>query len=264
MSFDLCQVKTASKPYFIENISTYIYSIEELCFYLYNNMYLIDQSIVNEDLCVWVRDELDLKRLYRQLHDQLEKNDGTAAFILPIFREIGYLSADEQRAYQEEMNRLEVQPGETKAKLKADYLVRCGMHSNAIREYYQILQRQGPGSLGAQFYSQIWNNLGCAMAGMFEFQKAGDCFYEAWKLVRTREMLRKYVSVLPLYLTDAQYRDRLKELGADRELTGRIQEYNLSIAREAKEASREKIERAASPGMLLSQIKEEYCRSAGA
>ena len=75
MSYDLCQVKTASKPYYIENISTYIYSIEELCYYLYNNMYLIDRSIVGEELCNWIRDELDLKRLYRQLCDQLLKTE---------------------------------------------------------------------------------------------------------------------------------------------------------------------------------------------
>ena len=30
MSFDLCQIKQAKKPYYIESISTNIYSIEEL------------------------------------------------------------------------------------------------------------------------------------------------------------------------------------------------------------------------------------------
>ncbi len=40
----LCQVKKAEKPFYIENISTNIYSIEELCYYLYNNLYLVDSS----------------------------------------------------------------------------------------------------------------------------------------------------------------------------------------------------------------------------
>ena len=35
----LCQVKRAKLPYYIENISTNIYSIEELCFYFYHNIY---------------------------------------------------------------------------------------------------------------------------------------------------------------------------------------------------------------------------------
>ena len=50
VSFDLCQVRTAQTPYYIENISTSIYSLEELCWYFYNNMYLIDETIVNEKL----------------------------------------------------------------------------------------------------------------------------------------------------------------------------------------------------------------------
>ena len=47
----LCQVKRAKLPYYIENISTNIYSIEELCFYFYHNIYLLDSTILNEELC---------------------------------------------------------------------------------------------------------------------------------------------------------------------------------------------------------------------
>ena len=50
----LCQIKKAERPYFIENISTNIYSIEELCYYFCNNLYLIDYTIVNERLCRWI------------------------------------------------------------------------------------------------------------------------------------------------------------------------------------------------------------------
>ena len=52
----LCQTKRAKLPYFIENISTNVYSIEELCYYLYHNLYLIDQTIMNEGLCSWIQE----------------------------------------------------------------------------------------------------------------------------------------------------------------------------------------------------------------
>ena len=42
----LCQVKRAKNPYYISNISTNIYSIEELCYYLYHNIYLLDETII--------------------------------------------------------------------------------------------------------------------------------------------------------------------------------------------------------------------------
>ena len=86
----LCQVKRASLPFYVENISKNIYSIEELCYYFYKNIYLIDESIINERLCNWLKDELGLSKLYEKLYRILEKEEGTSAFILAIFREIHY------------------------------------------------------------------------------------------------------------------------------------------------------------------------------
>ena len=61
----LCQTKKAQRPYFIENISMNIYSIEELCYYLYHNLYLADHTVFNEEyatgsemslnLCIWLQ-----------------------------------------------------------------------------------------------------------------------------------------------------------------------------------------------------------------
>ena len=49
--------KTADSPYFIENISTNIYTLEELCYYLFHNLYLIDDTVMNERLCLWLQDD---------------------------------------------------------------------------------------------------------------------------------------------------------------------------------------------------------------
>ena len=40
----LCQTKKADKPFFVESINTNIYSLEELCYFLYHNLYLVDSS----------------------------------------------------------------------------------------------------------------------------------------------------------------------------------------------------------------------------
>ena len=34
----LCQTKKADKPFFVESINTNIYSLEELCYFLYHNL----------------------------------------------------------------------------------------------------------------------------------------------------------------------------------------------------------------------------------
>ena len=74
----LCQLKRADMPYYIENISTNIYSMEELCYYFYHNIYLLDETILNEHLCDWLRKELGLEKLYKRLYKILEDGAGTS------------------------------------------------------------------------------------------------------------------------------------------------------------------------------------------
>ena len=148
MSYDLCLLPQAKKPYYIENIRMNIYSLEELCFYLYNNACLIDESLLNERLLDWLRDELGLTRLYRQLYDQLEKKDGIGFLVLPIFREAGYLTTSAMREYQEQLQKLEVQSSDMKQKLRGDYLVKERMYGRAVSEYRDTLKRENVYSRG--------------------------------------------------------------------------------------------------------------------
>lgn len=62
------------------------------------------------------------------------------------------------------------------------------------------------GKLGVQFYGAIWNNLGVAYAGLFRFEQAAECFLEAYRLTKTKETFRKYISALPLFLSGKEYR----------------------------------------------------------
>lgn len=261
MSYDLCLVQRAKRPYYIENIRTGIYSLEELCYYLYHNIYLIDESIMNEGLCDWVRDELGLPRLYRLLYEQVEKKEGAAWFVFPIFREIGYLNAQESREFQEQLARLEVQPEEMRKKLRGDYLVKEKMYGRAIGEYQRILARKNPGKLGVQFYAAVWNNLGAAYAGLFQYERASECFLEVWNLTRTKEAFRKYVSTFPLYLSEEEYQKKLKELDADPHLVQKIQEHNAKLCLQAKAPERVQVILEGEPERFVEELKEQYCRS---
>lgn len=52
-SLILCHKKRAKRPFEISRVHMRIYTIEELCYYICNNLYLIDYTIVNERLCRW-------------------------------------------------------------------------------------------------------------------------------------------------------------------------------------------------------------------
>lgn len=139
----LCQVKRAKLPYYIENISTNIYSIEELCFYFYHNIYLLDRTILNEELCFWIRDQLGLKKLADNLYKHLDDDDMKVGdFILPVFKEINYLSLEEFRKLNQQIQQLAKEPEVLRQKRKGDYLMEHGKYVNAIKVYQKALRQE--------------------------------------------------------------------------------------------------------------------------
>lgn len=139
----LCQVKRAKLPYYIENISTNIYSIEELCFYFYHNIYLLDSTILNEELCFWIRDQLGLKKLADNLYKHLDDDDMKVGdFILPVFKEINYLSLEEFRKLNQQIQQLAKEPEVLRQKRKGDYLMEHGKYVNAIKVYQKALHQE--------------------------------------------------------------------------------------------------------------------------
>lgn len=139
----LCQVKRAKLPYYIENISTNIYSIEELCFYFYHNIYLLDSTILNEELCFWIRDQLGLKKLADNLYKHLDDDDMKVGdFILSVFKEINYLSLEEFRKLNQQIQQLAKEPEVLRQKRKGDYLMEHGKYVNAIKVYQKALRQE--------------------------------------------------------------------------------------------------------------------------
>lgn len=257
----LCQIRLAKNPYYIESISTNIYSIEELCFYLQNNIYLIDQTLVNEKLCNWIRDELGLEGLYRRLSDQLERGGSIGDFILPIFKEISYLSHSEFRKMQEEISKIEIQPSDIRKKVKADYLVEYEMYMNAIQEYYQILKERNPGKLGVQFYASVLNNMAVAYAKMFLFEEAADCLWQSFQILQSKESYRRYLLLLPMYLGEEETKERLEELGEPQEKWEELKQEQKKIYEKAQDHALSERLKNLTPEEFFEECKETYHKS---
>ena len=53
-----CSFRRAAKPYYLESAKQNIYSIEELCYFLQDNIYLLDENIMTAEFCDWLETEL--------------------------------------------------------------------------------------------------------------------------------------------------------------------------------------------------------------
>ena len=59
----LCIGNQAKIPYYFEKLGIQVWSVEELCYYLYKNLHLADDSLMNQGLCTWLGQELGMKEL---------------------------------------------------------------------------------------------------------------------------------------------------------------------------------------------------------
>lgn len=226
MSYILCKTKTAKKPFFIENISTNIYSMEELCYYLYNNLYLIDDTLLNEKLCVWLKDELGLQGLSKKLTALMEQKVSVGEMILPVFKEIYYLSHEQMRIFLAKLSQYEAQPERVRLKMKGDYLFGNEKFRNALNVYKKSLQIPSMDETGSQFEGSVYYNMGCAHARLFEVSEARECLKTAYDMLHSHKVLTGYLTAV--YLADGEeaLHKAAGELGVDAKT---VQEVLLQI-----------------------------------
>lgn len=211
----LCQVRRANHPYYIESIGLNIYSIEELCYFMCRNLPLLDETVLNERLVDWLKGELHLRRLTQKLEQLTQKSFSVRDFMIPILREINYLSSTEFRELEQKMAMLEEQPLPVRLKKKGDALVSHKKYIKAIEAYAATMALKKEEELGSQFLGSVHNNMGCAYARLFQMDEACDCFRQAYEELHTLATLKSYL--FAIYMKDGEeaYEKTAEELGVD-------------------------------------------------
>ena len=214
-AYILCKVRRAQAPYYIDSIGLHIYSIEELCYYICQNLPLLDQTILNEGLAAWLQTELGLTRLGQRLHQLIREEFAVRDYILPILKEINYLNHVEFRDLEANLARQESQPQSIRLKMKGDALFSHEKYIKAIETYKSAMEGRQEANLGIQFQGEVCNNMGCAYARLFQMEEACDCFWRAYEILHTQITLKSYL--FAIYMRDGEeaYGSAADRLGVD-------------------------------------------------
>ena len=135
----LCKGNKALKPYYIEDIRKKIYTLEELCYYLYHNTVLCAEELVRFQLAHWIGHQLGFQDLSESLLRILEKEKRPEKIASQIFAYADYLTKQEREAVCEKIRRNSELSWNERKKMRADYYVLEKHYQDAIREYEDIL-----------------------------------------------------------------------------------------------------------------------------
>ena len=250
-SIILCHKKKARQAYEINQIHRRIYTIEELCFYLCNHLYLIDYTIMNSRLCDWLEEELDLSELAEILRQSLNQNGSAEQFAMTILAHSSIYTTAELNQIQSVLNKLKNQKPIEKQKYKADNLLESGAVKQAVLIYQSIVHGDPDDSVDKKFYGRVYACLGSAYGRLFLYEEAAKMYEAAFQICEEEAMLKAYIYACRQYMPREEYKSLLERSQVYQSVEIRLQEEISEIDQNMKFSLEED---------TLEQWKEKYRR----
>ncbi len=250
-SIILCHKKKARQAYEISQVHRRIYTIEELCFYLCNHLYLIDYTIMNSRLCDWLEEELGLSELAEILRQSLNQNGSPEQFAMTILAHSSIYTTAELNQIQSVLNKLKNQKPIEKQKYKADNLLESGAVKQAILIYQSIVDDESDDSVDKKFYGRVYACLGSAYGRLFLYEEAAKMYEAAFQICEEEAMLKAYIYACRQYMPREEYKRLLEKSQVYQSVEIRLQEEIAGIDQNMKFSLEED---------TLEQWKEQYRR----
>ncbi len=203
----LCQGNYADSPYFAKDDCKNIYCIEELCFYLYHNAFLLDDGFVDEDLAVWIDEELGLESLAQTVHRLCGKNNALNRLIEALAESVGYYTEDEWKDLLRDVGANNSMSVEERRKCRADGFMEAGRFGLALNEYEVIIRQSKITEI--KLRAKVYHNMGVCAARLFMFEQAAGFFEKAYDTYANTESFVEMLAAMKLYMSEAQYLEYL-------------------------------------------------------
>jgi hypothetical protein len=205
----LCKGAYAETPFFIEKQRVNLYSIEEVCYYIKENICLLDKSIMTPAFIRFIGEECELEKVEKELKTILHRKKSLADFCECILREEGKTAVEEISSLIESISKSESLDVFEKRKSNADYFVRKKIYFRAMIEYRKLLEKANPKEKVLK--SEIFHNMGVIYANLFHFSDAKDYFLKAYEMGEREESLLCYLAACKLGSENAEYAKVLNE-----------------------------------------------------
>lgn len=185
----LCCGRIAAMPYYIEQASLNIYSIEELCYYMEQNPDRLDETFFGAELEQWIMQELKLTELAQKLQECREQKGGLTELVELVFGSCGYLTKKEAADVLTQLRELEHKDEFDRGRLRADRYVKNHRYAAGIREYQALLDMAEQTGKDTSCIGAVWHNMGVACAKMFLYEQAAFCMEKAYSYWNQPESL---------------------------------------------------------------------------
>ena len=211
MRITVCVGDYATTPYCIPGLEIEVFSMEELCYCMKENAFLLDFSLLDDELVDWIERQCGLKELAKKLYHLVHKSSSLSAFAVTILEYTGLYEESIIQQIEQVLKKSAGLSTVEKRKSQIDYLVQKRKYISAVRGYDQLLKNWGefeneqgqPPAIPTR--AAILHNKGIAYAGLMLYTQAAECFLEAYEVGADEEDYMSFLTAKRLELTENDY-----------------------------------------------------------
>lgn len=234
----LCAGRTADKPYVLKTSGVRVYTIEELCYCLRASLDMLDESSIDREMALFIKNELGFEERGALLEEMVLTKADLRSRLVVIFCTGDYFNRDEITKICLEIDEIAAMSRIRRMKRRADHYMESGNIKTAAAEYRKLLADQESSSLSQVEYGNVLHNIGIADIRSRSYQQAAEDFREAYERNENTESLKCYLYALKLGHNDKMYVSEAMRLLDSSELVRKVEE-ELEEADERSKSSGE-------------------------
>ena len=238
MRICVCVGRYAKTPYCIPGLGIRVYSVEELCYCLTENAFLLDLSMMNDTLLDWLDRECGLREMARMLYPLVHRKGSLSAFVVKLLNYVGLYDEQKVAEVEQVLKQGAGLSSIEKKKSQIDYLVSKKKYDDAVRGYDALIEKwqeqldEGKLMPAESCLASIWHNRGVALTGLMMYGKAAEDFKRAYEIYESREFYRDYLAAKRMELTESEYVSFAAEATGEYELALELEKDVEQLVRE--------------------------------
>lgn len=233
--FILCKGELAKEPYIIPISETPVYSLEELCYYMYHHIYSVTEEFFDEKMVSWLCEQAGLEALAEKMHVLLQKKNDLKDLVVTLMCSCDYYKEEEILQLVTVMKKIENLPAHEKNKIKADHYLRAGKYGKSLLEYKQLLYGEMAEHFSTEEYGNLLHNQAIALFHVSSFREAANGFKEAYARNHKEQSLQQYLYALLLNGQEELFVQEGSSFGKTEEELGQLRQNYIDAQTEGKD-----------------------------
>lgn len=205
----MCVGARSDTPYYMKHFDTELYTIEELCYIITNNAFMLEEEDFGDKLITWIKESLLLEPLADMLDNLKKSGASLSEIVMTILGYVGYNTDKELEEVKSLLEQSSHMDQFDKKLSKALMYLEQGRLSSALDEY-RFLEDNLPQGAREEL-AKVYHNQGVIYTKKFNFMEAAERFHKEYDMVHTKSALMSYIFAVRICMTEKEYIDYMAD-----------------------------------------------------